>query len=112
MLGGVISLCADLLAPGTVYRVHAPWVAVDRHDLLIARLVNRQGLFEIEGDPAVFPPVDKRRLVRALKRVRRETVRMGVGPQMQRMVEGALLQRLRTAVEDDGGTELCTRWVM
>lgn len=97
--GGVAFLAADLMEPAATYRVHAGWFDVERHDVVIARLVERGAWFEVEGDPAVFPPLEKRKLVRALHRARRGIAQAGASPQTTRMVEGAMLLRLMTAVE-------------
>jgi SEC-C motif len=102
--GGAAFLAVDLLEPATTYRIHAGWFDVERHDVIIARVVRRGAWFEIEGDPAVSLPVEKRKLVRALRHARREVVKTEPSPQMTRMVEGAILVRLMSAIdaEDDG----------
>jgi hypothetical protein len=99
--GGVAFLASDVLEPATTYRVHAGWFDVARHDLVIARLVKRDVWFEVEGDPAVFPPLGKRKLVRAFLRARRELARAQASPQVTRMAEGAILLRLMSALDGD-----------
>jgi hypothetical protein len=98
--GGVAVVCRDLLDATATYRIQEPCAELARHDVLIARPVNRAGWFVIEGDPAVIDTSgDKRKLVRALLRLRREAARQGTSPELQRMMEGAALLRLMTAAE-------------
>ena len=97
--GGAALLCADLLEPPLTYRIERPSLAVERHDLLIARLVKRGAFYEIEGDPVVMPPAGKRRFARDLQRVRRTAESADAPAAVVRMIQAAGLLRLAAVFE-------------
>lgn len=97
--GGAALLCADVLEPSVTFRIDNRWLAVERHDLLIARIVKRGEFFEIEGDPAVMPPTGKRRLARELRRIRRTAESVAPSSAAVRMLFGAGLLRLIAVFE-------------
>jgi hypothetical protein len=105
---GTVVLCVDVLEPQFRYRVAAPGLGAERHDLIIARIVNRGAMYEIEGDAFVLPPDGKRKFARDLARVRRMAERRHAPPPVVRMIQGACLLRLATVFERLLGEDLYT----
>lgn len=99
VLLGRMVICADVVDPSGTFQIFAPELALERDDLLIARIVNRGSISEIEGDPGVLPPEGARRFARDLRRIRRKAARLLTPAAIVRMIEGACLLRLIAAFE-------------
>ena len=92
------ALLGDLLEPRTEYRVLEP-TGLERHDVCPARLVERHGEPAFAQPPSVLALENRRRVIRALQRVRREALGTGATPALVRMIEGAFLVRLTAESE-------------
>jgi hypothetical protein len=85
-------LCRDLVDPPAQYRVMDA-SEYQRHDVLAARIVERDRLLYFAVEPVQLFPDDRRKLVRIVQRMRRQAIAAGATPPLLRMIEAATLVR-------------------